>query len=136
MAPSTPARRAYLSCHALVFCCVRAADDASCRARGRILSCRRPLLAVVHCGRTGQGPQTVVEKLTTIHSRSPRELGFQVALCCPCGQTARCRSKSTVKEPVSNPLLALACGDRSATRGVTKVIPKASFEVTISSAEG
>ena len=100
------------------------------------MSWRRPDAEVVHWARTGQGPQVSFAKVITIVSVPRWVTGFQELLVRPCGQVACRASKSMAKAARSNPAPALACGEVSASIGVTSVIPKVASEDTSSSAEG
>ena len=100
------------------------------------MSCRRRDAEVVHRVRTGQGEQVLAAKVITI-VWVPRWLtGFQWLLAWPCGQVACCASKSMAKAVRSYPAPALACGEVSASIGVTSEMPKPASEDTNSCAEG
>src|ERR1039457_5324170 len=61
--------------------------------------------------------------------------GFQELLAWPCGQVACWASKSMAKAVRSYPAPALACGEVSASIGVTRAMPKSASEETSNSAE-
>ena len=123
MVPSTPARRAYLAWKSWVSWAARAVSWASWTCWGCTVSWRRPAAEVVHWARTGQGLQLPFAKVITIVP-VPRWLtGFQELLAWPCGQVACRAPKSMAKAVRSNPAAALACGEVSASIGVTRVMP-------------
>jgi hypothetical protein len=66
---------------------------------------------VVHCARTGQGPQVPFGKVITIVAVPRWATGFQALLAWPCGQVACSAAKSMAKAVRSNPAPALACGE-------------------------
>ena len=100
------------------------------------MSWRRPAAEAVHWARTGQGPQVPFAKVITIVPVPRWATGFQELLVWPCGQVACWASKSMAKAARSNPAPALACGEVSASIGVTSAMPKLANEETSSSAEG
>ena len=136
MVPSTPARSAYLAWKSLVPWVARAASWAWWTCWGCTVSWRRPDAEVVHWARTGQGPQVRFAKVITIVSVPRWVTGFQELLAWPCGQVACWAPKSMAKAVRPDPASALACGEVSASSGVTSATPKVASEDTSSSAGG
>src|ERR1035441_7724226 len=134
MVPSTPARKTYLAWKALVSWAARAASWAWWTSRGCTVSWRRPDAEVVHWARTGQGRQVAFAKVITIVSVPRWATGFQELLAWPCGQVACQIGRSMVNLDLSNPWPALACGEVSASIGVTSAMPKPASEDTSRSA--
>src|SRR6266702_5424415 len=123
MVPSTPARRAYLAWKSLVSWVARAVIWAWWTCWGCTVSWRRPDAEVVHWARTGQGPQVLFAKVITIVLVPRWVTGFQWLLAWPCGQVACRASQSMANAARSYPAAALACGEVSASIGVTSVMP-------------
>ena len=120
-----------------VLCCALwAASWAWWSSRGGTVSCRPARLAVVHWPRTGHGAQVVVSNLMTIASvpRWVHELPDELILSC--GQRACRASKSMSKLTRSNPASALACGEVSASSGLTSSTPKSRSAPATSATEG
>lgn len=87
------------------------------------MSWRRCDAEVGHSSRTGHGPQSALEKVITMVGVPRWVAGFHELLVWACGQVACRASKSMVNAVRSNPAPARACGEVSASIGVTSVIP-------------
>jgi hypothetical protein len=103
---------------------------------GCAVSWRRPDAEVVHWARAGQGLQAPFAKVITIVSAPCWATGFQELLAWLCGQVACRVSKSMAKALRPDPASARACGEVSASIGVTSATPKVASVDTSSSAEG
>lgn len=107
-----------------VTCSALAVSRACWIGRGRSVSCLPPRAAVVHFALTGHAWQTSPANFTTMTSVPRWTAGVQQALVLPCGQQTVDACHSMVNPVRSKPSPARACGEVSASIGVTNRTPR------------